>query len=229
MDTARLAAGGYTLIEPMVVKKWVDFVTLFWHCRCVSELSAKTFSSKYSKWCGKHGYHFSEEKALEIYINASKCLAIMPKNDIARLLIEQTVTRVEATSSALAMQSLAPSLPEYLVVMKICDVRFSFRLQLYMQALCELDITSIVVSLGECPFLYKNLYSTLLLLVRIGCGLLSPFEWCVATSFYQRSVLGFTQNSPKETGRNSQTRIKRKSHYSKPFKSFILNSDQTTQ
>ena len=42
-------------------------------------------------------------------------------------------------------------------------------------------------------------------------------------------ILGFTQNSPKETGRNSQTRIKRKSHYSKPFKSFILNSDQTTQ
>ena len=42
-------------------------------------------------------------------------------------------------------------------------------------------------------------------------------------------LLGFTQNSPKETGRNSQTRIKRKSHYSKPFKSFILNSDQTTQ
>ena len=43
------------------------------------------------------------------------------------------------------------------------------------------------------------------------------------------ALLGFTQNSPKETGRNSQIRIKRKSHYSKPFKSFILNSDQTTQ
>ena len=42
-------------------------------------------------------------------------------------------------------------------------------------------------------------------------------------------LLGFTQNSPKETGRNSQIRIKRKSHYSKPFKSFILNSDQTPQ
>lgn len=45
----------------------------------------------------------------------------------------------------------------------------------------------------------------------------------------KKKLLGFTQNSPKETGRNSQTRIKRKSHYSKPFKSFILNSDQTTQ
>lgn len=45
----------------------------------------------------------------------------------------------------------------------------------------------------------------------------------------KQTILGFTQNSPKETGRNSQTRIKRKSHYSKPFKSFILNSDQTTQ
>lgn len=45
----------------------------------------------------------------------------------------------------------------------------------------------------------------------------------------EKMLLGFTQNSPKETGRNSQTRIKRKSHYSKPFKSFILNSDQTTQ
>ena len=45
-------------------EKWVDFVAEFWHCRCVSEKSQKAFTSKYQRWCRKHGYNFSEEKRI---------------------------------------------------------------------------------------------------------------------------------------------------------------------
>ena len=51
-------------------EKWVDFVATFWHCECVCGLSEKAFTTKYRKWCKKHGYNFSEEKALDIYASA---------------------------------------------------------------------------------------------------------------------------------------------------------------
>ncbi len=45
------------------VKKWVDFVAEFWHCRCVVRNPQKAFTNKYQRWCRKHGYNFSEAKA----------------------------------------------------------------------------------------------------------------------------------------------------------------------
>ena len=108
-------------------EKWVDFVASFWHCECVCGLSEKTFVSKYQKWCKKHGYNFSEDKALDIYVSACGCFSVMPKTETSRLLIEQAVSQLRATSAALAalkqeMQSLASSLPEYPVVMKMFGV-----------------------------------------------------------------------------------------------------------
>ena len=32
-------------------EKWVDLIAAFWHCKCVSGLSEKTFITKYQKWC----------------------------------------------------------------------------------------------------------------------------------------------------------------------------------
>lgn len=51
----------------------------------------------------------------------------MPKTDTAKLLVEQAVSQLQATSAALAalkkeMQALASSLPEYPVVMKMYGV-----------------------------------------------------------------------------------------------------------
>ncbi len=46
-------------------EKWVDFVAAFPHCECVCGLSEKAFAAKYQKWCKKHGYNFSQDKALE--------------------------------------------------------------------------------------------------------------------------------------------------------------------
>ena len=108
-------------------EKWVDFIATFWHCECVSSLSEKAFVTKYQKWCKKHGYNFSQDKAVDIYTEACGHFSVMPKTDTAKLLVEQAVSQFQATSYALAalkkeMQELASSLPEYPVVMKMFGV-----------------------------------------------------------------------------------------------------------
>lgn len=108
-------------------EKWVDFIATFWHCECVSNLSEKAFITKYQKWCKKHGYNFSQDKAFDIYTEACGHLSVMPKTDTAKLLVELAVSQLRATSTALAalkneMQELASSLPEYPVVMKMFGV-----------------------------------------------------------------------------------------------------------
>ena len=97
-------------------EKWVDFVAEFWHCRCVSEKSERAFTSKYLRWCRKHGYNFSEAKAHTIYAEASGHIGVTPKSETTKLLVEQAVAQLRATSAALAalkheMQSLASQLP----------------------------------------------------------------------------------------------------------------------
>jgi len=108
-------------------EKWVDFIAAFWHCECVCGRSEKAFTTKYQKWCKKHGYNFSQDKALDIYTSACGHFTVMPKTDTAKLLVQQAVAQLQATSSALAalkkeMQTLASSLPEYPVVMKMFGV-----------------------------------------------------------------------------------------------------------
>ena len=108
-------------------EKWVDFVSTFWHCQCVSTLPLKSFSARYLKWCRKHGYYFSQEKAFEIHSKAQSCIGVMPRNETTKLLVQQAIAQLKATSAALAalkqeMQSLAASLPEYPVVMEMFGV-----------------------------------------------------------------------------------------------------------
>ena len=116
-------------------EKWVDFIATFWHCDCVSELSEKAFVTKYQKWCKKHCYNFSQDKALDIYAEACGHFSVMPKTDTAKLLVEQAVSQLQTTSAALAtlkreMQELASSLPEYAVVMKMYGVGLALGPQL---------------------------------------------------------------------------------------------------
>ena len=108
-------------------EKWVDFVAEFWHCECVCERSKKAFVNKYQRWCRKHGYNFSEEKAQTIYDEANGHIGVMPKVETTRVLVEQAVSQLRATSTALAalkqeMHSLASQLPEYPVVMEMFGV-----------------------------------------------------------------------------------------------------------
>ena len=83
-------------------EKWVDFVAEFWHCHCVSEKSEKAFTSKYQRWCRKHGYNFSEAKARTIHAEASGYISVMTKSETTKLLVEQAVAQLRATSAALA-------------------------------------------------------------------------------------------------------------------------------
>lgn len=108
-------------------EKWVDFVAKFWHCECVCNLSQEAFTERYLKWCRKHGYNFSEEKAHDIYVEACGHIFVMPKNASSKLLMEQAISQLKATSAALAtlkieMQRLASELPEYPVVMGMFGV-----------------------------------------------------------------------------------------------------------
>lgn len=108
-------------------EKWVDFISTFWHCECVCGLFEKAFTAKYQKWCKRHGYNFSQDKALDIYASACGHFSVMPKNDTTKILVEQAVSQLQATSAALAalrneMQSLAASLPEYPIVMGMFGV-----------------------------------------------------------------------------------------------------------
>lgn len=116
-------------------EKWVDFVAEFWHCGCICERSEKAFVSKYQKWCKKHGYNFGKEKACAIYAEASGHIGVMPKSETTKLLVEQAVSQLRATSAALAalkheMQSLASMLPEYPAVMDMFDVGLTLGPQL---------------------------------------------------------------------------------------------------
>ena len=108
-------------------EKWADFVATFWYCECVCGLSEKAFVTKYQKWCKKHGYNFSRDKAFNIYTEACGHFSVMPKTDTVKLLVEQAVSQLRTTSAALAtlkkeMQELAASLPEYPVVMEMFGV-----------------------------------------------------------------------------------------------------------
>ena len=108
-------------------EKWVDFVAAFWHRECVCSLTENGFTQRYQKWCRKHGYNFSAKKAQDVYALASSCISVVPKIDATKLLIEQAVFQLRATSSAIAtiqqqMGVLAASLPEYHVVMQMFGV-----------------------------------------------------------------------------------------------------------
>lgn len=68
-------------------QKWVDFVMTFWHCDCICRVSEKAFTERYQKWCKRKGYHYSAEKALDIYAGSCGHFTTLPKNDNTKLLI----------------------------------------------------------------------------------------------------------------------------------------------
>ena len=108
-------------------EKWVDFVSNFWHCKCISSLTQKAFTDRYHKWCKRAKYNFSESKAADVYIASLGHVCVIPMNDTAKLLITQAAAQINAVSEtietlACEMKSLAASLPEYPVVMEFYGV-----------------------------------------------------------------------------------------------------------
>ena len=108
-------------------EKWIDFVAAFWHRERVCSFTEEAFTQRYQKWCRKHGYNFSEEKARNVYSAAYSCINVLPKTDATKLLVEQAISQLQATACALAklqhqMGELAASLPEYDIVMQMFGV-----------------------------------------------------------------------------------------------------------
>ena len=108
-------------------QKWVDFVASFWHCECICRVSEKAFAERYQKWCKRKGYHFSAEKATELYAASCGHITTLPKNDNTKLLIAtaaQELTTAKATLAVMRteMLRLAKRLPEYDTVLAMYGV-----------------------------------------------------------------------------------------------------------
>ena len=116
-------------------QKWVDFAASFWHVDSVRSMSLSAFTERYRKWSKRHGYNFRESKAAEIYAQAQDLIAMLPKDALTKLLVQQTIDSLNAISKSVEqlkseMRTLAAQLPEYPVVMAMRGVGDSLGPQL---------------------------------------------------------------------------------------------------
>ncbi len=116
-------------------QKWVDFVDTFWHVDCVAKVSQNAFVECYRKWCKRHGYNFSEQKAIELHTDARQKFPLVPKSDTCKLLVKEAVSQLNAVSRTVEtyraeMDRLASQLPEYQTVMAMTGVGKSMGPQL---------------------------------------------------------------------------------------------------
>lgn len=114
-------------VRPDGSQKWVDYVDTFWHVDCVAKVSQKTFVERYEKWCKRHNYNFSEQKAIELHMDAKRKFALVPKSDTCKLLVKEAVSQLNAVSRTVEayrseMDRLASQLPEYETVMAMYGV-----------------------------------------------------------------------------------------------------------
>ena len=108
-------------------QKWVDFATTFWHVDCVRNMSLTAFTERYRKWCKRHGYNFSQSKAVEVHAGAQDLIAMLPRDALTKTMVRQAIDALNAISASMErlkaeMQALAAQLPEYPVVMGMFGV-----------------------------------------------------------------------------------------------------------
>lgn len=108
-------------------RKWVDFVETYWHCDCISLVSEKAFIERYRKWCKRKGYHFSVEKAVDLYASSCGNTVTLPKNDTTKRLITTAAKQLTSFNCQLAafkneMISIAKQLPEFDTVLNMFGV-----------------------------------------------------------------------------------------------------------
>ena len=116
-------------------QKWVDFVYTYWHVDRVRGMSLNAFTRDYQKWCKRMGYNFSPSKAEEVYEASADLIAVLPRDDMTKMLIRQAVDALNAVSAAvetlrMRMNEAAATLPEYPVVMGMRGVGSSLGPQL---------------------------------------------------------------------------------------------------
>jgi len=108
-------------------QKWVDFVTTFWHCECIADMSEAAFIERYRKWCKRLGYHFREAKAADLWVCSLGHVTTLPKNVNTKLLVTEAARQLTSISRMAEifraeMLRLAQMLPEYEVVMGLYGV-----------------------------------------------------------------------------------------------------------
>lgn len=116
-------------------QKWVDFAASFWHVDCVRKMSAVAYTERYNKWCKRHGYNFNAMKAAEIHTETKNLIAMMPKDALTKMLIQQAISQLNAVSKTVEllraeMKHFAEQLPEYPVVLSMYGVGGSLGPQL---------------------------------------------------------------------------------------------------
>lgn len=116
-------------------QKWVDFAASFWHVDCVRSMSQTAFTERYRKWCKRHGYNFNTAKAAEIYAESKERIAMLPKNSLSEVMVQEALTQLNTVSKTVEvfraeMNRLAEQLPEYDVVMNLYGVGNSLGPQL---------------------------------------------------------------------------------------------------
>jgi len=116
-------------------QKWVDFAASFWHVDCVQNLSSKTFTERFRKWCRRHGYNFNEAKAASIHEKAKELVPTLPKNKSTKILIAEAIRQLNSSAKTVEvlrseMNRLAAQLPEYPIVMDMFGVGISLGPQL---------------------------------------------------------------------------------------------------
>lgn len=105
-------------------QKWVDFAMSFWHVDCVRGMGQTAFVERYRKWCKRHGYQFSAAKAADIQTEAKDLIAILPKNPLSKVMVQEAITQLNTLSKTVEvfrakMNRLAQELPEYEIVMSL--------------------------------------------------------------------------------------------------------------
>ena len=108
-------------------QKWVDFASTYWHVDCVRNMSLKTFTNHYERWCKRKKYNFSKSKAEEIYGKAKELVPVLPKDEITKRMIRQAIDQLNSASSTveelrILMNDTASKLPEYPIVMAMNGV-----------------------------------------------------------------------------------------------------------
>ncbi len=108
-------------------QKWVDFAETYWHVDCVRSMSLNAFTEHYKKWCKRKGYNFRADKSEEIYAASKELIAVLPKDNLTKLLVKQAIEQLNATSKVVEeirtqMNETASLLPEYPVVMAMKGV-----------------------------------------------------------------------------------------------------------
>ena len=75
----------------------------FWHCECINLSSEAAFTERYRKWCKRKDYHFSPQKAAELYMDSAGHITTLPRNSNTRLLITTAAKELASAKSTLAV------------------------------------------------------------------------------------------------------------------------------